>query len=132
MELPAEYAYPERLAAMLITAELVRILQAESREKSMPERLVYATPNGSCTIICEPVNGRVIVAGDAFRFDATVMPERIVVAYQGDYSPEAITVLYLLDWLHECGHLPTDPAKLSAAQLATLSDMRAERQAFAA
>ena len=63
----AEFTHPESLTAMLIAAELVRVLNAEPREKRMPERLVYATPDGACTITCRPTAARVGVVGTGYR-----------------------------------------------------------------
>jgi hypothetical protein len=112
---------PERVTAFVITAELVRTLNAHQQSNDIA-RLIYTAEDA--TITCYGFEAHVTVASEGYRLDLTVLPERIAIAFQGDYSGPAMLALYLLDWLHENEMIPTDPNKLSGAQLVFLDELR--------
>jgi hypothetical protein len=112
-------------AAMLIAAEIKTALRADTVEAERLGFRRYRDAVGA-TITLDIASARVIVSTDLYRLDLTVLPDRIAIAYQGDYGPGAITAMFILDYLHEQGHLPTDPAMLSAAQRAELAELRRE------
>ena len=119
--------HAERWTAMLIAGELRRVLGLEPGDHDPPGGVLRLhRPGGGRDVVCYPRQGRVLVAGADYRLELTVLGEGegVAIAYAGQYSPEAITGLDLLDWMHGHGHLPTDPNRLSAAQMGLLADLR--------
>ena len=53
----------------------------------------------------DTVNCQVVVAGDGYSRDVTMLPDSVAIAYRGTHGAEGIHALYLLDWLHEKGEL---------------------------
>lgn len=121
---------PEVISAVVFGAELARILGARltDRYRIGPDatnaRRQFATATGA-TIDVDIPEATVVVAGEGYRCSVIMLPDRIAVSFDGNHGGEGILALYLLEWLHEQGELPTRGAHLSGGQLALLSDMRA-------
>ena len=120
---------PAVVSAAVFGVELARTLSAHltdryhSGAEQTNAKTQFATPTGA-TIDVDFDEARVVVAGADYRCDVTMLPDRIAVDDTGNFGPEAITGLYLLDWLHEQGELPTDQDRLSGGHLVLLSELR--------
>jgi hypothetical protein len=120
-----EFSHPERLTAALIAAELKEVIapDAEAVDAGGPAKRYFTAPSGA-TVTLDMDAARVIVATDRYRLDLTVTQEHLAIGYVGEYGPDAFAAMFLLDYLHEAGMLPTNPGLLSAEQLAQIGDLR--------